>query len=107
MTRPLHRPKKDDPLVVVDGKAVADYNAEDAESIVYLKNPLYIINGTEYTEQEVFGPNPSCPYAPIKNQEIESVTVLQADKAVDTYGKKGENGVVIITTKDGKPNPKK
>ncbi|WP_264510358.1 hypothetical protein [Flavobacterium sp. N1719] len=99
--------KKDDPLVVVDGKAVADYNAEDAESIVYLKNPLYIINGTEYTEQEVFGPNPSCPYAPIKNQEIESVTVLQADKAVDTYGKKGENGVVIITTKDGKPNPKK
>lgn len=99
--------KKEDPLVVIDGKAVAEYNADDAESIVYLNNPLYIINGTEYTEQEVFGPNPSCPYAPIKNQEIESVTVLQADKAVDTYGKKGENGVVIITTKDGKPNPKK
>lgn len=99
--------KKDDPLVVVDGKAVTDFNAEDAESIVYLKNPLYIINGTEYSEQEVFGPNPSCPYAPIKNQEIESITVLQADKAIDTYGKKGENGVVIITTKDGKPNPKK
>ncbi|MFM2231112.1 MAG: hypothetical protein RL607_2370 [Bacteroidota bacterium] len=99
--------KKEDPLVVVDGKAVTEYDTTDAESVVYLKNPLYIINGTEYSEVEVFGPNPTCPYAPIKNQEIESVTVLQADKAIDTYGKKGENGVVIIITKDGKPNPKK
>lgn len=30
---------------------------------------------------------------------IESVNVLKADKAVKKYGKKGENGVIIVTTK--------
>jgi TonB-dependent SusC/RagA subfamily outer membrane receptor len=55
----------------------------------------------------VFGPNPTCPYAPLKDQPIESVTVLQAEKAIEIYGKKAENGVVIITTKTGKPTPKK
>lgn len=99
--------QKEEPLVVVDGEVTENYNLEDADSVVYLNNPLYIIDGTEYTEKEVFGPNPTCPYAPLKEQPIESVTVLQAEKAIEIYGKKAENGVVIITTKTGKPKPKK
>ena len=39
----------------------------------------------------------------IKPDEIESVTVLKAASAEATYGGKGKNGVVLITTKPKKP----
>ncbi len=98
--------RKEEPLVVIDSK-VSKKKLEgmefDADSLVVLKEPLYIINGVEYTEQEVFGPNPTSPYTPLNQQEIESLTVLQNDKAVALYGTKGKKGVVIITTKDRKP----
>ncbi|MBL7886676.1 MAG: hypothetical protein JNJ52_08010 [Flavobacterium sp.] len=104
--------KKEDPLIVVDDKkadlsVVKDANEEDFESIVHLPNPLYIINGVYYTEQEVFGPNPTSPYSPLNKQEIETISILQDEKAISIYGEKGKNGVVIITTKNGKPTPKK
>lgn len=97
---------KNQPLIVMDGKAVKDIkkvDPEDLESIVLLPDPLYIINGVEYSEESLFGKNPTSPYAPLSKQELESITVLQADEAVKTYGKKGENGVVVIITKKGKP----
>lgn len=104
--------KKEEPLYVVDNHKVdsseaKDFANDDLESIVYLKEPLYIINGVYYTEQEVFGPNPTCPYTPLNKQDIETISILQDEKAVSIYGKKGEKGVVIITTKNGKPTPKK
>lgn len=98
--------KKAPPLIVADGKVVKDKNKsdlEDIESIVELKNPLYIINGVEYTEKEVFGPNPTSPYYPLNKQAIESVTIYQNEEATENYGDKGENGVVVIKTKNGKP----
>ncbi|MEW5676166.1 hypothetical protein ABGT15_07620 [Flavobacterium enshiense] len=99
--------QKDKPLVVVNGKAVTgkeyNLNGEDVESVVVLDDPLYIINGTYYTEQQLFGPNPTSPYAPLDKQEIETVSVLQGKKATDIYGDKGKKGVVIIATKNGKP----
>ncbi|RXR18361.1 hypothetical protein EQG63_08825 [Flavobacterium amnicola] len=100
--------RKAAPLVVVDGKAtdkkVSDIqNSEDLETIVELKNPLYIINGVEYTEKEMFGPNPSSPYYPLNKQEIESITIYQDDEAIERYGEKAKNGVVIVKTKNGKP----
>lgn len=103
---------KDDPLLVVDDKAediqnIGKLNADDIESIVVLAEPLYIINGVEYTEKEVFGPNPTSPYSPLNEQDIETISILQAEKAIQIYGKKGEKGVVIVTTKNGKPKPKK
>lgn len=100
--------RKAAPLVVVDGKAtdkkVSDIqNTEDLETIVELKNPLYIINGVEYTEKEMFGPNPTSPYYPLNKQEIESISIYQDEEAVEKYGNKGENGVVVVKTKNGKP----
>lgn len=100
--------KKADPLVVVNGEALtedkkADYVAEEMESIVELKNPLYIINGVEYTEQEVFGPNATSPYYPLNKQEIEKITIYQNEEAFEKFGRKGDNGVVVIQTKNGKP----
>ncbi len=100
--------KKAPPLVVVDGKAtdkkVSDIqNSDDFETIVELKNPLYIINGVEYTEKEMFGPNPTSPYYPLNKQEIESLSIYQDEEAIELYGEKGKNGVVVVKTKNGKP----
>jgi outer membrane cobalamin receptor len=55
----------------------------------------------------MFGKNPTSPYAPLSKQKIESISIVQGEKAVAMFGKKGINGVVIIYTKDGKPVPKK
>ena len=103
---------KEEPLLVIDNVAedlqkLGKLNADDVESIVVLAEPLYIINGVEYSEVEVFGPNPTSPYSPLNQQEIETISILQKEKATEIYGKKGEKGVVIITTKNGKPKLKK
>ncbi|UPT72357.1 MAG: hypothetical protein M0D53_14240 [Flavobacterium sp. JAD_PAG50586_2] len=99
--------RKEEPLVVIDDKLtkknIKDIEFEESDSLVVLNDPLYIINGVEYTEKEVFGPNPTSPYTPLNKQEIEALTILQDEKAVEIYGKKGKKGVVIITTKNGKP----
>lgn len=103
-------------LVVIDGVAMdKSYNAkkelnkindEDVEEFTYLPNPLYIINGIEYSEESLFGKNPTSPYAPLDKQKITSTNILKPADATKIYGKKGKNGIVIITTKDGKPAEK-
>jgi hypothetical protein len=103
--------KKLEPLVVINGEAskkktLNDIPEEELDSIEYLKEPLYIINGVEYSEQELFGPSPTSPYAPLTKQNIIKTIVLQDAEAIKEYGEKGKKGVVIITTKDGKPKKK-
>ncbi|MES2544314.1 MAG: hypothetical protein V4548_05475 [Bacteroidota bacterium] len=109
-------PQKNPPLMVIDVKHIknknvnAELEVDEVESVVVLKEPLYIINGVEYSEEELFGTNPTSPYAPLDKQEIETVNILQEEKAISIYGKKGAKGVVIITTKNKKPlstSPKK
>lgn len=100
--------KKLPPLVIINGEnsKVSDLKnipKEDLEAVIVLNDPTYIINGVMYTEQELFGPNPSSPYAPLHKQDIISTTILQEEDALKAYGEKGKKGVVIIKTKDGKP----
>lgn len=100
--------KKLPPLVVIDGKAsktsdIKNIANEDLEAVIILNDPIYIINGVMYTEQELFGPNPTSPYAPLQKQDIISTTILQEEDALKAYGEKGKKGVVIIKTKEGKP----
>lgn len=104
--------KKEEPLLVIDDKVsdkqtVGKLDADEIDNILVLPDPLYIINGVEYTEKELFGPNPTSPYAPLNKQNIETLSILQNEKATSIYGDKGKKGVVIITTKDGKPAAKK
>jgi hypothetical protein len=103
--------KKLEPLVIVNGevskKQLSNLDEEEIDSVLELPEPLYIINSVYYTEKELFGPNPTSPYAPLNKQKIETISVLQPEKAVTIYGEKGKKGVVIVTTKDGKPLPKK
>jgi hypothetical protein len=108
VAQPNQQSKTHDPLIVIDGEAVPNktlnqVNTTEVDSVVYLPNPLYIINGVEYTEKELFGPNPTSPYAPLNKQDITKTTILQTKEAVQKYGSKGQQGVVIISTKNGKP----
>jgi hypothetical protein len=115
--------KKSAPLVVLNGNAISHSNdakrdkmmqdelpnlkPENVESLVILDEPLYIIDGTYYSENDLFGTNPTSPYAPLNKQEIKTITILQDLEATEKYGEKGRKGVVIITTKTGKPALKK
>ncbi|NHM01243.1 hypothetical protein [Flavobacterium difficile] len=100
-------------LVVIDGVAMggnfdakselAKLKSNEIDDVTYLPNPLYIINGIEYSEESLFGKNPTSPYAPLSKQEITSFNSIKPIDAIKIYGKKGEKGVVIITTKNGKP----
>jgi TonB-dependent SusC/RagA subfamily outer membrane receptor len=60
--------------------------------------PLYILDDVEM---------PGNDLGAIKPEEIDSVTVLKEAKAVEPYGEKGKNGVVIITTKKYKAKKSK
>jgi len=117
------RAKKTTPLVILNGKAMSHSNdvkrdemmqaelpnlqPENVESLVVLDEPLYIIDGVYYSENDLFGDNPTSPYAPLNKQEIKTITILQDTEAVAKYGEKGKKGVVIITTKNGRPAGKK
>jgi hypothetical protein len=103
--------KKLEPLLIINDevskKELSNLDDDEIESIVELKEPLYIINSIYYTEKELFGPNPTSPYSPLSKQKIVTISVLQPEKAVAIYGEKGKKGIVIVTTKDGKPLSKK
>ena len=97
-----------DDLVVIDGKVSKKplssiFDTNEIESIIELKEPIYYINGVEYSEESLFGENPTSPYAPLSKQKIDTIVILQPEKAIPIYGEKGKKGVVIITTAGGKP----
>jgi len=92
-----------DDLVLIDGKlskkSPKNISNADYESVIELKNPLYYINGVAYTEEELYGENPTSPYAPLSKQNSDTIVVLQPERAIPIYGDKGKNGVIIITIK--------
>jgi serine protease Do len=69
-------------LVVVKG------NAKDTSIAVKGETPLYIVDGKEVKNVNEISPN-----------DIEKIDVLKGASAKALYGKKGEKGVVVITTK--------
>ncbi len=58
--------------------------------------PLYIINGKESTKENADKINP---------ERIEDVRVIKESTALEVYGEKGKNGVVIINLKPEKSPP--
>ncbi|MDB5263025.1 MAG: TonB-dependent receptor [Adhaeribacter sp.] len=57
-------------------------------------NPLYVIDGVPTKDAQVF--------ASINPSSIASVQVLKDASAASIYGARASNGVIIVTTKDGK-----
>lgn len=94
---------KSDDLVLINGKLSSkkreDLSSSERDEMVELKNPVYIINGEEFSEESLFGEKPTSKYAPLTKQKIDSIKVYLPDEAKPIYGKKGENGVVIISIK--------
>ena len=59
------------------------------------KNPLYVINGVPVQKKS------NNPVQNINPNDIESISILKDKSAISLYGKEGEDGVVLITTKSG------
>ncbi|MEO6347359.1 MAG: M56 family metallopeptidase [Aquaticitalea sp.] len=55
------------------------------------KQPLFIVDGKTMFSDELSKINPN---------NIESVNVLKGEKEIESYGEKGKNGVIIVTTKN-------
>jgi TonB-linked SusC/RagA family outer membrane protein len=74
-------------------------------SIANGNDPLYIVDGVPYSSELLAGFNPSGgnPLNFIDPSSIASVEVLKDADATAIYGSRGANGVILITTKQGKP----
>ncbi len=55
--------------------------------------PLFIVDGKEIGKDE---------YKKLNTDDIESISVLKNKSSVATWGEKGKNGVILITTKKNK-----
>lgn len=53
-------------------------------------NPLYMLDGKEITKKE---------FEAIDAENIEKMEVYKGDEAIEKYGKKAKDGVILITTK--------
>lgn len=76
-----------------DQSIITTTKDENQKSISISKNgirPLYLIDGKEISKEEMEAIDPNT---------IESVDVLKDESVTKKYGKKGENGVIMITTK--------
>ncbi len=80
-----------DPLIVIDGVPFAPNN-----------NKVNQVTGA-FT----FNNNGLSPINSINPNDIESIEVLKDADATSIYGSRGANGVILITTKKGKPGKTK
>lgn len=65
------------------------------------QTPLYIVDGVPIITSDLSGYG-SNPLAGINPDDVASVTVLKDAAATSIYGSRAANGVIIITTKEGK-----
>ena len=78
-------------------------------SLIGNNAPLFILDGVPYENFNI-GENSRFPglnmLSLINTLDVHSVAVLKNAKDVAPYGVRGENGVIVITTKKGlKPGP--
>ncbi len=64
-------------------------------------DPLYVIDGIPIDNTDIGGM--ANPLSTINPNDIETFTVLKDASATAIYGSRASNGVIIITTKKGKP----
>ncbi len=73
--------------------------------------PLYVVDGVQINGGDLsngngggFNINPSTNVlATLNSDDIENISVLKDAAATSIYGSRGSNGVIIITTKSGRP----
>jgi TonB-linked SusC/RagA family outer membrane protein len=83
------------PLYVVDGVFVDNTATSAGLNVV----TAALANGSVTSNQD----NPSSRIADLKAEDIENIEILKGASAAAIYGSRAAGGVVIITTKRGKP----
>ncbi|MBO9593338.1 MAG: TonB-dependent receptor [Niabella sp.] len=71
----------------------AEFFVRGATTFGYKKDPLILIDGMEYTTTEL---------ARLNVDDIASFSIMKDATANALYGSRGANGVILITTKEGK-----
>jgi TonB-dependent SusC/RagA subfamily outer membrane receptor len=88
-----------DPLYIIDGVPL---------SVVALNDGVYLYGSPGFLQNSLGGPaGGQSPLFNINPADIESIEVLKDADATAIYGSRGANGVVLITTKKGKPGKTK
>lgn len=81
-------------VIYTDAKIVR-LTGNDDKSVSVVTEPLLIVDGKEISPED---------FAKINSETIDHIDVLKAGSkaAEEIYGKKGKNGVIIVTTKASK-----
>ncbi|MDY8133984.1 TonB-dependent receptor [Aquimarina sp. 2201CG5-10] len=67
------------------------------------QEPLYVVDGIPITNSdESINDSPINPLVALNPNDIESIDILKDASSAAIYGARGTNGVIIITTKQGK-----
>ena len=86
----------DQPLFIIDGVPFAPQNG----SVSQLQS---LAIASSYTAGGLGVPGGISPFDNINPNDIESISVLKDADATSIYGTQGSNGVILITTKKGRP----
>jgi TonB-linked SusC/RagA family outer membrane protein len=84
----------DQPLFIVDGVPFAAQNKSMGNLLT---------QSISASSQSMVPNNGISPFGTINPADIESISILKDADATSIYGSQGANGVVLITTKKGKP----
>src|SRR5690606_5177059 len=75
------------------GRDNAEFFIRGATTFGYKQDPLILIDNMEYTTTDL---------ARLTPDDIESFSILKDASANALYGARGANGVILVTTKQGK-----
>lgn len=88
--------------------STSSFRIRGSGSLNASNEPLYVVDGvpisanTKYSKLADDNDNTSSILATLNPQDIETITVLKDAAAASLYGSRAANGVVLITTKNGK-----
>lgn len=85
-----------------------EVNLRGFGSIDGSSNPIYVVDGVVLDQDNMSGHSNaiSTPLATLNPADIENVTILKDAASASLYGAQGANGVIVITTKQGKQSDK-
>ncbi len=80
------------------GKDNAEFFVRGVTTFGYKKSPLILIDGIELSTTDL---------ARLQPDDISSFSIMKDATATALYGARGANGVILVTTKEGKEGPAK
>lgn len=75
------------------GKDNADFFVRGVTTFGYKKDPMILLDGNEVTSQDL---------ARMQPDDIASFSIMKDATATALYGSRGANGVILVTTKEGR-----